>query len=108
METLQEVKAVKNVTSARNLILELQDKLKENIVTNMSHKEQSQDLRRKGWMLQMIDELLTKVPTSHPDKDNLQAKFCGLRVEANNIMKQWEIQCDNKLHESATSSPPSS
>ncbi|KAJ0484215.1 putative leucine-rich repeat domain superfamily [Helianthus annuus] len=134
MVSHEEIRVVKNVTSARNLMRKLQDQLKENIETNTSHieldkapveshvkaaREQLDDMKRKVSMVQRISTLLTDVPTSYRDKDKLQARLYGLCIHIDTIMKhldtivkhvndQMEIECDNKVHEAATSSQPSS
>ncbi|MFS8006602.1 putative F-box domain, leucine-rich repeat domain superfamily, F-box-like domain superfamily [Helianthus anomalus] len=134
MVSHEEIRAVKNVTSARNLMRKLQDQLKEYIETNTSHieldkapveshvkaaREQLDDMKRKVSMVQRISTLLTEVPTSYRDKGKLQARLYGLCIHIDTIMKhldtivkhvtdQMEIECDNKFHEAATSSQPSS
>ncbi|KAM0037373.1 putative F-box domain, leucine-rich repeat domain superfamily, F-box-like domain superfamily [Helianthus debilis subsp. tardiflorus] len=100
LELVKEIRAVKNVTSARNLMNELHDKLKGNIETDTSHElTEHEQLRRKYNMLEMINKELTKVPASHQDKDKLQARFYGLLVEVKTLFSR---------DEPATSSQPSS
>ncbi|KAJ0466587.1 putative F-box domain, leucine-rich repeat domain superfamily, F-box-like domain superfamily [Helianthus annuus] len=96
----EEIRAVKNVTSARNLMNELHDKLKGNIETDASHAlTEHEQLRRKYNMVEMINKELTKVPASHQDKDKLRARFYGLLVEVKTLFSR---------DEPATSSQPSS
>ncbi|KAI3713663.1 hypothetical protein L1987_72246 [Smallanthus sonchifolius] len=154
MVSHEEIRAVMNVASARNIMGELHvllDKWKENSETNTAHMKQSEapmeshkttvhmqgevenhrahdtkmkchfqermayiksywevlnEQLEKGYkntscmisMLEKIEGVLTKLPTSHRDK--LQARFSGLCAEADTIMDnmldRMKMQCDKK------------
>ncbi|KAI7742925.1 hypothetical protein M8C21_008730 [Ambrosia artemisiifolia] len=122
MVSHEEIRAVKNVTSARNLMTELQDKLKKFTETNMTNIEQDkapmatvhqqiEDLKGIVSMLTSITTLLEKVPASH-QQYKLLAALSGALAEVKTILKKYEgldlDQCDKKVHEPATSLQPSS
>ncbi|KAI7738952.1 hypothetical protein M8C21_007341, partial [Ambrosia artemisiifolia] len=108
MVSHEEIRAVKNVTSARNLMTELQDKLKKFTETNMTNIEQDkapmatvhqqiEDLKGIVSMLTSITTLLEKVPASH-QQYKLLAALSGALAEVQPILKKYEgldlDQCD--------------